>query len=78
MNDQMLWHFDKHSPVAREKNAPQGKNRRVFRLETLKNLILNDKFYLKMTTIWAFVLQIRALFSNFQISAGGTYPPPPL
>ena len=63
-------HFDKHSPIARERKAPQGKNLRVFCLETLKNVILNDKFYLKMTIIREFFLQIRALFSNFQKGQG--------
>ena len=73
-----LGHFDKHSLVARERKAPQSKNRRVFCLETLKNFILNDKFYLKMTTIRAFFLQIRALFSSFQKKVGETSPHPPL
>ena len=68
-------HFDKHSPIARERKAPQGKNLRVFCLETLKNVILNDKFYLKMTIIREFFLQIRALFSNFQKRARETSPP---
>ena len=58
----------------RKKISAQGKNRRVFCLETLKNFILNDKFYLKMTTIRAFFLEIRALFSNFQKRAGETPP----
>ena len=48
-----------------------------FHLKTLKNFILNDKFYLKMTTIRAFFLQIRVLFSNFPKRAGETSPPPP-
>ena len=69
-----LGHFDKHSPTARERKAPQGKNLWFFRLETLKNFILNDKFYLKMTTIRAFFLQIRALFSNFPKRARQTSP----
>ena len=72
-----LGHFDKHSPIARERKAPQGKNLQVFCLETLKNFILNNKFYLKMTTVRAFFLQFRALFSNFQKRAGGTSPPSP-
>ena len=73
-----LGHFDKHSPIARERKAPQDQNLRVFCLETLKNFILNDKFYLKMTTIRAFFLQIRALFSNFQKRAGeASLPSPP-
>ena len=69
-----LGHFDKHSPIARERKAPQCKNLRVFCLEILKNFILNDKFYLKMTTIRAFFLQIKALFSNFQ---NRPHPTPP-
>ena len=71
-----LVHFDKHSPVTRERKAPQSKNRRVFFLETLENFILNDKFYLKMTTIRALFLQIRALFSSFQKRVRETSPPP--
>ena len=61
--------------MARERKSPQGKNLRVFCLETLKNFILNDKFYLKMTAIMAFFLHIRALFPNFQKRAGETSPP---
>ena len=38
-----LQHFDKHSPTPT--NAPQGKNLRVFPLETLKNFVLNEKLY---------------------------------
>ena len=71
-----LGHFDKHLPIARERKAPQDQNHRVFCLETIKNFILNDKFYLKMTTIRAVFLQIRALFSNFQKRAVETSPPP--
>ena len=59
------------------KKNPAGKNLRFFRLETLKNFILNDKFYLNMTTIRAFFLQIRALFSIFKEREGETSPPPP-
>ena len=40
-----LGHFDKHSPTTRERKAPQAKNLQVFPLETLKNLILNEKLY---------------------------------
>ena len=72
-----LGHFDKHLPIARERKAPQDQNHRVFCLETIKNFILNDKFYLKMTTIRAVFLQIRALFSNFQKRAVETSPPSP-
>ena len=61
---------------ARERKATQGKNLRVFPLETLTNLILNEKLYPYMTTIRAFFLQIRALFSNFQKRAMEIYPPP--
>ena len=49
---------------------------RFFALETLKNFILNDKCYLKMTTIRSFFLQIRALFSNFQKGQGRPLPSP--
>ena len=52
-----LGHFDKHSTIARERKARQGKNLRIFCLETPKNFILNDKFYLEMITIRAFFLQ---------------------
>ena len=63
----------------RKKISAQAKNRRVFCLETLKNFILNDKFYLKMTKRKVFFIQIRALFCNFQKRAGETSPPlPPL
>ena len=72
-----LGHFDKHSPLTRERKTQQGEDLRVFCLETLKNFILNDKFYLKMTKIRAFFIQIRALFSIFQKRAGDTFPPPP-
>ena len=41
------------------------KNISFFYLETLKNVILNKKFYPQITTIRAFFLQIRTLFSNF-------------
>ena len=59
----------------KKKKTPQGKNSRFFHLETLKIFILNDKFYLQMTTIRAFFLQIRALFSNFKKRAGETSTP---
>ena len=36
-----LGHVDKRSPTVRERKVPQGKNILFFRLETLKNLILN-------------------------------------
>ena len=49
-----------------------------FYLETLKNFILNEKFCTQKTTIRAFFLQIRALFSNFRKRAGETSPPPHL
>ena len=45
-----LGHFDKHSPTVQEKSLA-GKKYAFFCLETLKNFILNDKFYLKMTTV---------------------------
>ena len=72
-----LGHFDKHSPTTQERKAPQGKNPWFFpRLETLKIFILNDKFYLQMTTIRAFFLQIRSLFFNFQKKVGEIPPSP--
>ena len=37
-------HFDKHSATTQETKAPQGKNLRFFRLETLNNCILNENF----------------------------------
>ena len=40
-----LGHFDKDSSTARARKDPQGKNIRFFRLETLKNCILNEEFY---------------------------------
>ena len=72
-----LGHFDKHSPTTQERKAPQVKNYRFFRLETLKNCILNEKFYPKVITIRAFFPQIRALFSNFRKRTGQTSSPPP-
>ena len=73
-----LGHFDKHSPTTGERKVPQWKNLRFFRLETLKNCILNETFYPLMTTIRAFFLHIRALFSNFRKRARETSPLPPL
>ena len=73
-----MGHFDKHSPKTRERKAPQVKNLRLFRWETLENFILNEKFYPQMTTIRAFFLQIRTFFSNFLKRAGETSPSPPL
>ena len=51
-----------------------------FYLETLKNVIFNEKFYPQITTIRAFFIQIRALLPNFRKRAGETSPPsrPPL
>ena len=40
-----LEHFDKDSRTTRERKDPQGKNLPFFRLETLKNRILNEEFY---------------------------------
>ena len=48
-----------------------------FYLETLKNVIFNEKFYPQITTIRAFFLQIRALFPNFRKRAGETSSPSP-
>ena len=41
----VLGQFAKHSPTTREWKGLQGENLRVFPLETLKNLILNEKLY---------------------------------
>ena len=59
------------------KKGPAGKNLRDFPLETLKNFILNEKLYPSMTTIRAFFLQVKPLFSNFRKRAGETSPPLP-
>ena len=67
-----LGHFDKHSPTTRERKTPPGKNIRFFRLDTYKNFILNEKLYPQITTIRAFFLQIRALYSNFRKKVGET------
>ena len=72
-----LGHFDKHSPW-QEKEKPRRLKISGSFAWKLKNFILNDKFYLKTTTIRAFFLQIRALFSNFQKRAGETSPLSPL
>ena len=69
-------HFDKHSPTTQERKAPQGKNLRFFRLETLKNCILNENFTHRWPQSGHFFPQIRALFSNFWKRAGETYHPP--
>ena len=74
-----LGHFDKHSPTTQERKAPQGKNIRFFRLETLKNCILNENFTHRWPQLGHFFPQIMALFSNFWKRAGETSPPlPPL
>ena len=72
-----LGHFDKHSRTTPERKARQGKNLRVFPLETLKNFILIEKLYPQMTTIRAFFLQLGRFFSNFRKRARKTSPPPP-
>ena len=40
-----LGHLVNNSPTTRERKAPQGENLWVFCPETLKNFIVNDKFY---------------------------------
>ena len=72
-----LGHFDKHTPTTTRKNGSAGKRSLFFCLETLKNRILNEKFYPQMTTIRAFCPQIRAPFSNFRKRAGKTSPSTP-
>ena len=67
----------KHLPTTTRKNGPAGKNSLFFCLETLKNCILNEKYYPQMTTIRAFYPQIRALFSDFRKRARETSLPPP-
>ena len=71
-----LGHFVKHSPKTREKKCRREKIS-IFCLETLENFISNEKFYPQMTTIRAFFLQIRALFSDFRKREGETSLPPP-
>ena len=70
-----LAHFDKHSPIARERKTPQAKNLRVFCLETLKSFILNDKFYLKMTTVRAFFPPNQSTFFHCSKKGRGDTPP---
>ena len=65
--------------LQREKERPRReKNLPFSRQEAPKNFILNEKFYSQITTIRAFFLQIRALFSSFRNRAGETSPPHPL
>ena len=65
--------------LQREKERPRReKNLPFSRQEAPKNFILNEKFYPQITTIRAFFLQIRALFSSFRNRAGETSPPHPL
>ena len=71
---EILGHLDKHSPTTQEWKAPQGKIIWFFDWKLLKNFILNEKFYLLMTTIRTSFLQIRALFFNFWKRAGETSP----
>ena len=56
-----LGHLDKHSPTTQERKTQQGKNLYIFRLETIKNFILNGKFYPQMTTIKTFGLRTRSV-----------------
>ena len=57
-----------------DKERPRGEKMSGFHQETLENFILDEKFYLQMTTIRTFFLQIRALFSNFGKKVGETSP----
>ena len=72
-----LGHVAKHSPTTRERKASQGKDLRFFRLETLKNFVLNEKCYAQMTTIKIFFLQIKVHFFQFSKMSGGDLPLPP-
>ena len=40
-----LGHLDKYSLTTQERKVLQGKKSTVFCIETLKNFILNEKFY---------------------------------
>ena len=40
-----LGHFDKHTPTTQGRKVLQGKNFRFIGQETLKDFILNEKFY---------------------------------
>ena len=70
-----LKHFNKHSHTIQERKAPPGKNLRFFRLESLKNSILNENFTHRWPQSRYFFLQIGALFSNFWKRAGETSSP---
>ena len=72
-----FWLFDEHSPTAQERKAPQGKNIRFFHLETLKNCILNGKYYPQMTTIRTFFPKLGHLYPIFK-KEQGRLPPYPL
>ena len=69
-----LWHFEKHFIKNSITKGQTGKNFRFFLLGKLRNCILNEKFNPKMTKIRTLFLKIRALFSNFQETAGETSP----
>ena len=59
-----------------EKKGPAEKKYPFFCLETLKSLILNEKFYPQMTTVRAFFLYIRAFFPISKKSRGDLLPSP--
>ena len=62
----------KHSPITQEGKAPQEKYIRIFRLETLKNCILNENFTHRWPQSGHFFLQISAILTNFWKRAGET------
>ena len=72
-----LWHFEKHLIKNSKRKGQTGKNFRFFLLDKLTNGILNEKFNPKMTKVRTLFLKIRALFSNFQESAGENSPSSP-
>ena len=72
-----LWHFEKHFIKNSRTNGQTGKNFGFFLLDKVRDCILNEKFNPKMTKIRTLFLKIRALFSNFQESAGETSPSSP-
>ena len=71
-----LDHFHKHSPTTRERKAPLGKNLWFFRLETLTNFVLNEKFCQQMTIIRAFFTPNQGNFFQYLKKGRGELPPP--
>ena len=65
-----LGHFDKHSSTTQERKTPQGKNFWFFRLETLKNFILNENFTHRWPQSGHYIPQIRALFQFLKKGRG--------